>query len=339
LRKITIEDVAKAAGVSRALVSIAYRGVAGVSESTRDHIFEVGKRLGYVPNLNAARLASKDIRTVGVFLQDLHNEVFADVFDGIRQVIDETEIQIVLAVGSSAPGHDSKALDTLIAARVGVIIAAGLTMADSDLKRYAKRTKIVSVTRKLEGVSSVVADDYAGAMLATKHLLAMGHTRIAFLANPQTDGYLDRQRGYLDAMSGAGVAPIVQPSSYVRMEAEVDAATLLKAEKPTAVFAHNDLSALGVLDAVLSAGLRPGADVAVVGYDNTSLSQTPVLALTTVDPHSHDLGREAAKLALELLGADVSPKTVVLEPQLIVRASSTKSLETKSGRPEGRPLI
>lgn len=326
MRKITIEDVAKAAGVSRALVSIAYRGVPGVSETTRDHIFEVGKKLGYVPNLNAARLASKETKSIGFFMQDLHNEVFADVFDGIRSVVDEDSHHIVIAVGGSEPGHDSKALETLIAARVGVIIAAGLTMPDAELRRYAKRTKIVSVTRRLDGVSSVVADDYLGARLAVGHLIAKGHRRIAFLANPQTDGYLDRQRGYLDEIADAGLEPIVYGSSYVRADAERDAAILLEKHSPTAIFAHNDLSALGVLDAALSRGLRPGVDLAVVGYDNSSLSQTPVLALTTVDSHSRELGERAAQIALNKLGGQDDVEVVELEPTLIERSSSSASI-------------
>ncbi len=325
MRKITIEDVAKAAGVSRALVSIAYRGVAGVSDKTREHIFAVGQKLGYVPNLNAARLASKGIKTIGVFLQDLHNEVFADVFDGIRKVIDEQEVQLVISVGSAEPGRDAKAIDTLIAARVDVIIAAGLTMSDSELQRYAKATTLISVTRKAHGVSSVSSDDYLGAKLATEHLIAGGHSRISFLANPQTDGYLGRQAGYLDAMATAGLPALVKESSYQRVQAEADALELLEQGKPTAIFAHNDLSALGVLDALVSTGLKPGADVAVVGYDNTSLSQTPVLALTTVDPHSFELGKTAAQLALKgLVGKLDGDDSVEFQPELVIRSSSMR---------------
>ena len=324
MRKVTIKDVAKAAGVSRALVSIAYRGVAGVSESTAEHIFAIGKKLGYIPNLNAARLASKGIKTIGVFLQDLHNEVFADVFDGIRSVINEDEVQLVLAVGSAKSGRDSAALETLIASRVDVVIAVGLTMDKESLSKYAKRVKLISVTRESDGVLSVTANDLLGAELATRHLVQLGHKKIAFLANPQTDGYRDRLRGYENAMIQAGLERLVMESSYLRSEAKSDARELLDSVKPTAVFAHNDQAALGVLDALVARDLKPGKDVAVVGYDNTSLSEAPVLALTTVNPHSQELGRQAAKLALALL-ADQSAKlsSVVLTPELVIRASAS----------------
>ncbi|MEY4398379.1 MAG: hypothetical protein RLZ53_955 [Actinomycetota bacterium] len=322
MTKVTINDVAKAAGVSRALVSIAYRGVPGVSEATAQHIFQIGKKLGYVPNLNAARLASKKLNTIGVFLQDLHNEVFADVFDGIRSVIGQSDNQIVLAVGSAEAGHDAKALETLIASQVDVIIAAGLTMSDAQLLKFATRTKLVSVTRKVAKVSSVTSDDYMGAKLAVGHLISRGHSKIAFLANPQTDGYTDRLRGYRDAVIEAGLSPLIQETTYSRVQAELDAASLI-AKKPTAIFAHNDMAALGVVDALVSEGLKPGVDVDVVGFDNTSLSQTPVLALTTVDPQSHTLGQEAAKIALGILkNGGKKLESVQLTPTLVIRSTA-----------------
>lgn len=323
MRKVTIKDVAKAAGVSRALVSIAYRGVSGVSESTKHMIFDVGNRLGYVPNLNAARLASKGLKTIGVFLQDLHNETFADVFDGIRSVINEKEVQLVLAVGSAKSGRDSAALETLIASRVDVLIAAGLTMSDSELEAFTGRTKLISVTRKVEGAVSVTANDIEGAKLATEHLIALGHTSIAFLANPQTDGYRERLAGFEAVMRKHKLKPLVLESSYLRSEAEADAGNLIDSQKPTAIFAHNDQAALGVLDALVARNLRPGIDVSVVGYDNSSLSQTPVLALTTVDPHSFELGEKSGLIALDLLKENESnEQLVVLSPLLVQRAST-----------------
>lgn len=321
MKKITIEDVAKAAGVSRSLVSIAYRGVAGVSEATAEHIFAVGKKLGYVPNLNAARLASKGLKTIGVFLQDLHNEVFADVYDGIRSVINEAEVQLVLTVGQATVGHDTKAMETLIASGVDVIIAAGLTMSDSELKRFASRSKLISVTRQCSGVSSVVANDYLGAKLATQHLITK-KSKVAFLANPQTDGYRDRYRGYVDAMNEADLEVMVRETTYSRVDAESDAKALLELGAK-AIFAHNDLAALGVIDAVISAELKPGVDISVVGFDNTSLSQTPVLALSTVDPKSHELGQNAARLALEALAQEkLEVTSVKLVPELKIRSTS-----------------
>lgn len=322
MAKVTIEEVAKAAGVSRALVSIAYRGAAGVSKQTAENIFAVGKKLGYVPNLNAARLASKQTGTIGVFLQDLHNEVFADVYDGIRDVVGDSA-PLVLAVGSARPGADKTALETLIGARTDVIIAVGLTITDRELKDFSHRSKLISVTRKSALVHSVTADDYLGAELATKHLISQGHRKIGFLANPQTDGYRERLRGYQDAVGMANLEPLVEQTTYARTDAERDVVKLIEAGA-SAIFAHNDTTALGAMDTIVSRGLQPGKDIAVVGFDNTSHSQAPMLALTTVDPHSQELGRAAAEIALAVLAGTESVLVQrELEPALIVRSSSS----------------
>lgn len=325
MNRVTMEDVAAEAGVSRALVSIAYRGVAGVSDKTRDKIFAAGKKLGYVPNRIAARLASKGEDTIGIFLQDLHNDVFADMYDGIREVTDKAGIQLVLAVGGTTPESETAALSTLIASRVDVIIAAGLTLPDKKVKEFASRTRMVTVARQLAGIDSAYSDNFTGAKDATQHLIALGHTNIVFLANPQTDGYLDRQRGYINAMSANSLEPRVYESSYSRHQAELDAGRVLDSDnRPTAIFAHNDQAALGVLDALVVRGLKPGKDVAVVGYDNSSNSKTPISALTTVDIHGTELGQAAAELALKRIQEPES-KThkVVLEPTLVLRQSST----------------
>lgn len=326
MQRVTMEDVAREAGVSRALVSIAFRGVEGVSEKTRTKIFATAEKLGYVPNNIASRLAGKGADTIGVFIQDLHNDVFADVYDGIRTVTQPAGIQLVLAVGGKDTDSELQALSTLIASRVDVIIAAGLTISDEDVARLSKRVRLVTVARQVAGVDAAYSDNYLGAQLATKHLLDLGHSKIAFLSNPQTDGYLDRQAGYVDAMTSANKPARVIPSSYSRTEAAADALTVLtQADSPTAFFAHNDQAALGILDALITAGLKPGIDVAVVGYDNSTISQMPISALTTVNLDGAELGRQAALLAQSRL-SDMSakPEHVILTPTLEARASSKR---------------
>jgi len=319
-----MEDVAREAGVSRALVSIAYRGVAGVSDQSREHILSVGARLGYVPNRIAAQLASKGGDALGLFLQDLHNDVFADIHDGVREVASAASVDLVISVGTIDGHDDQRSLDTLLGHRVDVVIAAGLLMPDADLLQFAQRVPTVSVARSVPGIDSVYSDNFTGASLATQHLLNLGHTRIAFLSNPQTDGYLDRERGYRDTMAQANLAATVMPTTYSRAQAALDAGRLLDtAAHPTAIFAHNDLTALGVLDALALRHLAPGRDVSVVGYDNTSASQAPGSALTTVDIHSVELGREAARLAMHRVEhPDAPAQSVLLEPTLVVRGTT-----------------
>ena len=130
VKRVTMEDVAREAGVSRALVSIAYRDAAGVSAATRARILAIGERLGYAPDQVAARLAGVGGRTVGVFIQDLHNDVFADVFDGVRAVVEPARKSLVMAVGTLDGRGDAAALDTLRRSRVDVIVGVGLQLPD-----------------------------------------------------------------------------------------------------------------------------------------------------------------------------------------------------------------
>lgn len=324
MKSVTMEDVAREAGVSRALVSIAYRGVAGVSEETKTRIFAAADRLGYRPNRIAATLASRSTHTLGVFLGDLRNDVFADMFDGIRDVADRHDKYLLLVVGGINGRREGPALDTLLQSRVDVIIAAGLLMPDKDVRRFATSIPVVGVARVIPGVDSAYSDNYIGAQAATRHLLGLQHRRIAFLANPQTDGYLDRQRGYADLMRESGLQPQIIPSSYSRTKAARDIGPALDSpDRPTAVFAHNDQAALGVLDAIASRGLTTPGDVSVVGYDNTAVSKAPGTALTTVDIHGHTLGRDAAELALRRIAdRNALPATKVILPSLVVRRTT-----------------
>lgn len=326
VKPVTMADVAREAGVSRALVSMAFRGVPGVNEQTRVRILETADRLGYRFNWVASRLASRATSTLGVYLLDLRQDVYADMFDGVREVAERHEKYLVLAVGAGDGRRDERALDSLAQSRVDIVIATGLLLPDEQVRAYARSVPLVSVARMVDGVDSVHSDNLLGARLATQHLVELGHRRILFLSNPQTDGYLDRQRGYVAVMEHAGAEPWIVPSHYSRQQAAVDISPALDvspARRPTAIFAHNDQAALGVLDAMAVRGLRTPDDISLIGYDNTELSRTPVTALTTVDIRGHELGREAALVALSRLANPEGPPMVrSSDPELIVRATT-----------------
>lgn len=323
---VTLDDVARAAGVSRALVSMAIRGVPGVNPQTRERILATAEHLGYRPNRLASRLASLSTNAVGVFLLDLRQDVYADMFDGIREVTQPENLHLVLAVGTHDGTMDGNALDSLMQSRVNVVIATGLLLPDDEVRAFNRHTPIVSVARQVEGVDSVASDNVRGARLATTHLIELGHRQIAFLANPQTDGYTGRREGFIDTMTQAGLEPWIIGSQYSRRRAALDitpALSLPASERPTAVFAHNDQAALGVLDAMATLGLQAPDDVSVVGYDNSQVSQAPGTQLTTVDLHGEQLGQEAARMALRRLEEPKRPAALhVSQPTLVVRGTS-----------------
>jgi DNA-binding LacI/PurR family transcriptional regulator len=317
-------DVARAAGVSPALVSLAFRDAYGVSKKSRDRILATAESMGYQPNQAAARLASKADSTLGVFLLDLHNEVFADMFDGMRDSAHHSGRELVLTVGSISGDLDRPALDSLVRARVDVAIAAGLLLPDAELAAYRGRLRLVSVARIVPGFDAVASDNVLGATLATEHLLSLGHKRIVHLASPPTDGYLGRREGFAKAMQKAGLSPRMITCGYSRRAAFDLMGPLLDDDRrPTAIFTHNDQTALGVLDAVHARGLRAPEDISVVGYDNTSASNPPGIDLTTVDLHAFDLGKRAAEIAVLRSGDPESePMVETFTPSLVIRASS-----------------
>jgi DNA-binding LacI/PurR family transcriptional regulator len=318
-----MEDIARQAGVSRAAVSIAYRGLDKVSEETRAHIFAVGRALGYQPNRIAAQLASKQSNSLGVFLLDLHNDLFADIYDGIREVAAANGKRLVLAAGATDGSLDQDGIAALLQSRVDAIIATNLLLPDMAVKRFLGAAPFISVARDVQGADSVLADNELGSRLVVDHLVHLGHRRIAMLANPQTDGYRGRQEGYEAAMRHYGLSPRIVPSSYSREVCAADTVRVLDSQdRPTAIFAHDDQAALGVLDAITVRGLRP-PEISVVGFDNSSLSRAPGVALTTLDVHSIEAGRIAATLAIERLAhPDRAPVTRMLKPTLIIRGTT-----------------
>lgn len=321
---VTMADVAREAGVSAGLVSRAFRGPNGVSAATRARILETAQRLGYAPNAVASRLASKDNNTLGVFLLDLHNEVYIDMYDGIRDAAEHAGRELVITAGSIHGDYGRRSLESLVRARVDVAVAAGLLIPDKVLAEFRGRLRLVSVSRVVDGFDAVDTDNIKGSTLATEHLLQLGHRRIVHLAAPPADGYGGRPHGYSQTMRRAGLQPQQIICDYSRAVAtEATYALLDSAEPPTAVFAHNDQTALGVLDALHYRGLNAPDHLSVVGYDNTSASRPPSIDLTTIDMHASDLGRLATEIAIRRSeNPAAEPMVELTTPTLVVRGST-----------------
>lgn len=325
-RSVTQDDVAREVGVSRTLVSFAFRGVPGVSDETRRTILDTAERLGYRHNAIAADLAAKRRSAVGLYLLDFRNEVFADVFRGVRDALERPGNRLILAVSDADEPADEQAVDSLIEARVGVIVAATLMLPDSRVRELARSVPVVNVARRLDGVDSVYSDDHAGARAATKHLLDLGHRRIAHVTGPEYEGHERRRRAYEQTMAAAGLVPqIVVARGYSQEAAERVARPILVApDRPTAVFAHNDEIALGVREAAHSLGLAVPDDLSLIGYDNSRVTRLHGIDLTSVDQHARQLGREAGIAALARLRYPDAPVVDAShKPDLVVRGSTS----------------
>jgi DNA-binding LacI/PurR family transcriptional regulator len=323
-----MEDVARHAQVSRALVSLVMRDSPKVSPSKRSAVQHAARELGYTPNRLASRLASHRTNTLGVLLLDLHNPVFADIYDGIAEGLANSGNHLMVAVGSTDPALEAQAIRSLLDLRVDGILLAGFTGNPEDLARMLRGTPAVVITREVDvpGVDSAAASDYRGAQLAVEHLQQLGHKHILHVAKPPELPYPGRGLGYVHAMERRGLTPVMIASDMTErggrqaLNAYLDSGGAI----PTAVFAHNDLVALGVLDALTSRNLSVPEAVSVIGYDNTELAGSQLVGLTTVDHHAKELGRLAAGTMLQRLGGNIQPTAITthVDPLLVVRRTT-----------------
>ncbi|MGX5715080.1 LacI family DNA-binding transcriptional regulator [Arthrobacter sp. MAHUQ-56] len=326
-RSVTMEDVARDAGVSRALVSLVMRDSPNVSPAKRAAVLESAAALGYSPNKLASRLASHRTNTLGVLFLDLHNSVFADIHDGLTEGLAGSGNQVMVAVGSADPRTELEAVRSFVDLRVDGVLLAGYTGTPEELSAALRGTPAVVITRDMEvdGVDSVLTDDFRSGALAVEHLYGLGHRRIAHVDISDWLPYTERREGYRHAMTEHGLEPLLVHSDMTErggravMEQFLDSG----AQPPTAIFTHNDLTAIGVMEALAARGLSVPGDVAVVGCDNIEVAASPLIGLTSIDQHAKELGRLAAQAMLDRLGGTAGPRVVrKLQPALMVRRSS-----------------
>jgi DNA-binding LacI/PurR family transcriptional regulator len=325
-RPVTMEDVAREAGVSRALVSLVMRESPKVSEKRRIRVLAAAERLRYRPNAMARRLASRRTSTIGVLLNDLRNPFFPEIMDGIVEAADELDYQLLIGTGRRQAAGERRAIEALLEHRADGIVLVSPRLPGAEIQSIGRATPTVVVGRPLRAgyMESITNDDLAGAKLAVRHLAELGHKRIAHIDGGRGAGAAPRRTGYLREMAARRLVPHVVPGEFTEVAGVRAADRLLESgELPTAVFAANDLVAAGTLDRLEDAGLRIPEDISIIGYDNTFLAALHHMSLTTIDQPRPEIGRLALSTLVERIeGARSTAVHLRLEPSLIVRATT-----------------
>ncbi|WP_322092849.1 LacI family DNA-binding transcriptional regulator [Paraburkholderia bannensis] len=324
--KLTLLDIAKKAGVSRSLASLAIRGEPGVTADKRARILKIAEELNYTPDPAARNLASNATRTIGILVSDILNPFSASLAKSIDAAAREKGFDVLLSIEGHPDTDAQKAINSLLARRVAGLILIGTPESPELIERVGRRIPVVYVGRHLsnERIDSVSNDDFLGASMLVRHLVEQGHRDIVHVDGGESAGSQRRREAYQVAMLEHGLTPRVVKGQHTLDGGSTATDAVLSLEaRPTAIFASNDLAAVGVLNRLLQAGIGVPTEIAVAGYDDMPFAGTETMSLTTI---RQPIDRMASQSMDVLLARMQNPKEpamhVLIVPSLVVRAST-----------------
>lgn len=336
--RVTLNDIAARAQVSRATVSLVLRSSPLVAAETRARVQAAIVALGYVYNRHAANLRSGSSRTIGFVVCEITNPFYAQLTAGVDEVLDRAGFVAFLGNTAEQISRQRRFLTRMHEQGVdGVILcAAEGTLPEALAEANCSSMPCVLALRRVDGFAGdYVGPDYRlGVECATEHLITLGHQNIAFLGGSRRIAPLaERKAGFRAALRRHGLAPTgIVPCAVTRAAAAKAVQELFKepGAAPTAIVCYNDIVAFGVMLGLAEHGLRPGIDIAVVGCDDVDEAALHRPALTTIATDPRRVGEEAARLLLRRIESPSRPaEQVILPPRLIVRDSCSAPAEAQ----------
>lgn len=336
MAKLTIRDIAQLSGLSKSTVSLVLNNSPKVDPETRRRVVEVMRRHNYVPSFAATALAKGDTGLIGMIVPGLTWRFMADINYGVAVVVEHTKYEIVLFTSTNEQGYDG-VVDRILSSG----LSAGLLVVAHDrqpLDRLAELNRgglpivLIDTLGAQNELPSVGADNYAGGLAAGRHLLELGHRRIASILGPTDHPYVrERLRGLRDALTAADILPDPALEAETGFDHEAirertrELMALPAGSRPTAIFAFHDSAAFTLLDELTACGMRVPDDVSVIGFNDIDAASHVRPALTTIRQPFTDMGRRAAQFLLDALNPAAQAageQHLVLPTELIVRDST-----------------
>jgi LacI family transcriptional regulator len=329
--RMNINDVAEAAGVSRATVSQVLRGSGRISAETRRHVTKVIHEIGYVYNRAAANLRAGHSDTIGIAVDSFSNPFFAELTAGAVRVLESAGYFATLVEIADNAQRQARFLTMLRENMMaGAILSATRHLSAKTIAEWQKHAPpTVGLLRK--GIAGsfdyVGVENAVGGAEATRHLIALGHRAIGFVGgNPGSQSRDERLSGWRSALAEAGIPPRedwIEPTDSTIAAGSLGIRDLLARTQVTAVACHQDIVAFGVTIGLRQLGLVPGRDVSVVGFDDISSAKDWDPPLTTMSVTPGSLGAEAARMLLKRVDEpDAALQSVIIRPRLVPRAST-----------------
>ncbi|MGB5820375.1 MAG: LacI family DNA-binding transcriptional regulator [Saonia sp.] len=337
-KKATIHDIAERLSITASTVSRALNGNPRISNNTREAVLKVAQDLNYRPNHIASALRSGKSQLIGIVVPTINRSFFSSIIRGVEEVANSLDYRVVVSQSNEIPQAEADTVRAFLNARVDGIIASIGKNTDNfehyeDLIKRGIPLVLFDRTTSELPTSQVVIDDYLGAYKVTEHLIEQGCRRIAhFTTKRRINIYKDRYRGYVDALKNHGL-PLDESLICVgdmQLEDGRNHTQNLLREKIDfdAIFSTSDYAAMGAMQVLKENGLKIPEDVALAGFSNEPFTSFTDPPLTTVRQFPVEMGQTAARLFFDILKAEkrkMIPQKTVLQPELLIRASSLKT--------------
>jgi DNA-binding LacI/PurR family transcriptional regulator len=304
------------------------RGENGVSTEKRAAILDAIEELNYRPNVMARSLVEQRTRLLGVMVSDLRNPFFGGVVSGIQTRAAELGYRVLFNTGDRLSELEEVAVESLLELGVDGLVLASPRVDNEFIADAGRTVPVVVLNRHMDDdwCDSVTNDNFAGARLAVEHCVGFGHRDIAFITGGDSADARSRGEGYVHAMRQCDLVDhiVIAEGAHTESGGYRGAQEIIRLERfPTAIFASNDLCAIGAMNALEEAGLHIPLDISLVGYDNTSLAALRHIALTSVDQPGSEMGRSAIeRLSERINGTRTEPRHDVVAPSLVVRSTT-----------------